>query len=67
MKKYRINYTLLKNWSCTKFVNAENEDSAKQKFFTSLMETPFEEQMLKKKDIKIDLFEDVSPKKGKKK
>ena len=68
MNKYRFNYTLLKNWSCTKFVTGDNEEMAKKKFFESLMLEPFEGQILKKKDIVIDSFEDTTPKKkGRKK
>ena len=67
MNKYRFNYTRLKNWSCTKFVTGEDETGAKKKFFESLMVEPFEGQILKKKDIIIDSFEDITPKKGKKK
>ena len=67
MKKFRFNYTIFKNWACTKFVTGEDESAAKAKFFASLLAENFENKEVKKKDIVIDFFEDVTPKKGKKK
>lgn len=66
MNKYRINYTVFKNWSCTKFVTGEDEPAARKKFIEMITSEPFEDKEVKKKDLVIDSFEDVTPKKGKK-
>ena len=63
MKKFRINYTVFKNWSCSKFVTGEDESAAKKKFFTAIMSEKYENKEVKKKDVVIDSFEEIKGKK----
>ena len=66
MRKFKFNYTVFKNWSCTKFATGEDEAEAKKKLFDVLMSEPFENKPLKKKDIVIDSVEEMNVKKSKK-
>ena len=63
MKKFRINYTVLKNWSCTKFVNGEDEKKASANLKDSLIKAGWEGEVLTKKDIAIDSVEEQKTKK----
>jgi hypothetical protein len=63
MKKYRINYTVLKNWSCTKFINGEDEKKATSNLKDLLIKDGWEGDVLTKKDIVVDSIEEQKPKK----
>jgi hypothetical protein len=65
MKKFRINYTILKNWSCTKFVNGEDEKKASSNLKDSLVKSGWDGNPIEKKDICIDSIEEQNSKKKK--
>ena len=66
MKKFKINYTVLKNWGCTKFINGEDEKKATSNLKSLLIKDGWEGETLTKKDIVVDMIEEQKQKKKRK-
>jgi hypothetical protein len=65
LKKFRFNYTVFKEYGCSRYANGESEELAKNKLVENLLKEDWEKP-IKKKDIVFDSVEEIITKKGKK-
>jgi len=63
MRKFKINYTVLNNFNCTRVISGDDEKEARSNLKNLLVQEGWDGGILTKKDIVVDSLEEQVKKK----